>query len=333
MPACLLRILMSHVEIHMVIAMQLHLTVDGTRHNIARSERQAWIVLLHELLAAKIAEHTSITPHRFCDQERRAVAGMIKSRRVELYEFHVGYRTLGTVDHGYAVAGSHQGIGCGSVNGSCTAGSHHRDARQECVHLTCSLIEDIGSVASDIGSAARHYASQMMLRDNLYGKMMLEHIDIGRAAHLADKALLDLIAGIVGMVQDAEFRVSSLTVEVEVTVSLAVEVHAPVKKLPDLVGRTLDYFPHRLRIAQPVAGYHRIMYMFVEIVDRGVGDRGNTTLRKSCVSLIEHSLAYKGYAPLSRHFQGKTHACNAGTYHQIIVFAYHCLVCLEKYGG
>ncbi len=145
-------------------------------------------------------------------------------------------------------------------------------------------------------SAGNHFA-EVVLGYDFYCEVVFEYVDIGVAPYGFDQTFLDFKPGVVGMVEYAEFRMPPLAVEVEGAVSLAVEVHAPVKKLPDLVGRTLDYFPHRLRIAQPVAGYHRIMYMFVEIVDLHIGDRRHPALCKGGVCFIEGCFAYQCHFP------------------------------------
>ncbi len=54
-----------------------------------------------------------------------------------------------------------------------------------------------------------------MLCDYLYGEMMLEDLDIRMSAHLFDKTRLDFGTGIVGVVQNPEFRVSAFAVQVE----------------------------------------------------------------------------------------------------------------------
>ena len=48
MMLCLLRVLVGHVKTNMVDAVNLHLLVYGTSHDVARSKAQAFVVFLHE---------------------------------------------------------------------------------------------------------------------------------------------------------------------------------------------------------------------------------------------------------------------------------------------
>ncbi len=66
------------------------------------------------------------------------------------------------------------------------------------------LIENIGSVAGDVGSAAGHDFSEMMLRDNLEGEPVFKDFDIRVLLHLLHEALLYFGSGVVGMVEDSE---------------------------------------------------------------------------------------------------------------------------------
>ena len=152
---------------------------------------------------------------------------MEESRGVELYELHVLDGTLGAVDHGDAVAGGHEGIGGGLVHSSRAAGGHDGDTAQEGIDRAGVLVEHIGAVAGDVGGAAGHYLAQMVLGDDLDGEVMLVDVDAGIGTHGLDESALDLVAGVVGMVQDAELRVAALAVEVKCAVGAAVEIHAP----------------------------------------------------------------------------------------------------------
>ena len=65
----LLGVFVGHIEIHVVIAVELHLGVDGTGHDVTRSERQARVVFVHELLPLHVAEHGSVAAHRLGDEK------------------------------------------------------------------------------------------------------------------------------------------------------------------------------------------------------------------------------------------------------------------------
>ena len=67
----------------------------------------------------------------------------------------------------------------------------------------------------------------MMLRDNLHGEMMLQNLDVGVVAHCFHQATLNFGTRVVGMVQDAELRVTALAMQVKRTVLLLVEIDTP----------------------------------------------------------------------------------------------------------
>ncbi len=94
--------------------------------------------------------------------------------------------------------------------------------------------EHVGTVACDVGGAPGHDLSQMVLGDDLDGEMILKDVDIGVGLHGLDETLLNLIAGVVGVVKNPELAVSTLAVEVKGAIFLLIEVHAPLYELFDL---------------------------------------------------------------------------------------------------
>ena len=143
-------VLVCHVEIHVVVAGELHLRIDGACHHIAWRKLQALVVTLHEPFAALVAQNGSVASHGLRDEERGAVAGMEQCGGVELDELHVLYRSFGAVDHGYAVAGGYQRVGGGEIHGPASAGGHECHLGQEGVDLA-RWGEHICSVACDVG--------------------------------------------------------------------------------------------------------------------------------------------------------------------------------------
>ena len=109
----------------MVFTTLLHLIVDGTGYNVARSQRQTGVILLHELLAIKGAKHPTVTTHRLGNKERGPVARVIEGCGVELDKLHVLYHTLGPIDHGNTVARSHQRIGGMAIDGLTASRGHY----------------------------------------------------------------------------------------------------------------------------------------------------------------------------------------------------------------
>ena len=126
----LLRVLVRHVQAHVVEPVNLHLLVDGARHDVARSQREAPVVLLHKLLTVGQAQNAAVAAHGLGDEVGGVrLAGMIEGRGVKLYELHVLHRGLGAVGHGYAVARGDVGVRRGGIHGAAAPRGQHRHAR------------------------------------------------------------------------------------------------------------------------------------------------------------------------------------------------------------
>ena len=67
----------------------------------------------------------------------------------------------------------------------------------------------------------------MVLCDDLHGIVVFHDADVAASPAGFDESPLDFEAGVVGMVEDAEFGVSALAVEVVFSVIAFVEVHTP----------------------------------------------------------------------------------------------------------
>ncbi len=103
---------------------------------------------------------------------------MEQRRGMELDEFHVGHGALGAVHHGNAVARCHERVGGGLVHSSYATCRHNSYLGAECIHIAAVEIQHIGTVAAYIGCVACDTFPEVMLCDNLYCEMMLEHIDL-----------------------------------------------------------------------------------------------------------------------------------------------------------
>ena len=106
----------------------------------------------------------------------------------------------------------------------------------------------IRPIAVDIGCATGDLGTQMVLGDDLYGEVVFLDGDVGIAPYSLHQTALNLGTSIVGMVQDAELRVSALTVQVEVSIGLTVEVHAPVHQFSDLLRGISHHLLHGLTV-------------------------------------------------------------------------------------
>ena len=80
--------------------------------------------------------------------------GVVEARRVELYKLHILDLPFRTIDHSYTISGSDLGVGGGRIDRTRSPSRHERDSAQVGVYLLRLGIEDIGSVALDIGGTA-----------------------------------------------------------------------------------------------------------------------------------------------------------------------------------
>ena len=223
----------------------------------------------------------------------------------------------------YSVACRHERVCRSGVNSSYAAGGHERDARKEFIDRTGRRVENVSAVAGDVGRASGDDASEMVLGDDFHGEMVLEDVDVGVVSHLFDEALLDFESGVVGVVEDSEFGVSTFAVEVEFAVVVAVEVNAPFEELPDLLGGFGHHFSDRHGVGQPVARDHGVLDMLFDVVEFEVGDGSHAALRESGVCLIKGGFTHERHTSGAGHFEGETHSGNAGADYEIIVFVSH----------
>ena len=135
--------------------------------------------------------------------------------------------------------------------------------------------------------------------------------------------MLGCCARIVLVVQDAEFRVPALAVQVKTAVFLLVEVDAPMDKLLDLGGGVAHHFLHGGAVADPVARYHGVLDVLLEVVHGQVGHRGDASLCEVCIGLLHACLADEGHRTFMRHFQRETHPGYARADDEEIELSYH----------
>ena len=89
---------MGYIQTDMIQSVNLHLLIDGTSHDVTRSQTQSLIIFLHEAFAVRQTQDATVSTHRLGDEEGwDGFAWMIKSGWVELDKLHVGYSSLGTV--------------------------------------------------------------------------------------------------------------------------------------------------------------------------------------------------------------------------------------------
>ena len=173
--------------------------------------------------------------------------------------------------------------------------------------------------------------TEVVLRDNVDGKLAFTYLDIGVAAGRLEQATLYLLARIVLVVKDSELGVSTLTMEVK-AVALAVEVKIDtvLHQLTDAVRRLTDGHFHHLAVADAITGNKGVVYVLVERV-AVVHHSGDTPLGIARATLGSIALGEHYHLAIRGHFQGKGETGNAGSYHEKINFVAHFLVYFEKF--
>ena len=322
----LLGILMRHVQTHMVEGVNLHLVVDGTSHDVAWGQREAFVILLHELLAVGQSQDAAIAAHGLGDEVgRMGLQRVVENRGMELHKLHVLHLSLGTIDHGDAVARCDIGVRGSLVDGSRAACRHERHLRQVGVHLARLGVQHVGTEAFDVGSPSGHTDAQMVLRDDFHCEMMLQHLDVRMISHRLHQSSLNLCTRVVGMVQDAKLRVTSFTMQVKLAVLLLVEVHTPAHQVFDARRTAHHHLLHRLGVANPVARNHRVLDVLLKVVHQQVRHRSDAALRLRRVRLLQRGLAEDGNLALLglSHFQGITHTSHSRADNEKIILLSH----------
>ena len=193
-------VFVSNVEENVVGTVEFHFRVDRAGHDIPGGEGKAGVIFMHEFLAVEVTEDSTISTHSFSNEERGAVAGVIKCGWMELYELHVADCSLSPIDHSDSVAGCYEGVGGCSIDGADSACGHHCCAAEESFDFAGLFVEDIGSVASDIRGSAGNDPAEMMLSNDLDGEVVFEYMYIRMIAEGTNKSLLDFSARVIGMV-------------------------------------------------------------------------------------------------------------------------------------
>jgi hypothetical protein len=208
----------------MVQPVFLHLEVDGTRHDVARRQFTARIVVLHETRAIGQRQVPALTPQRFGD-EKAALLRVIQAGRVELDELHVADTATGAPGHGNAVAGGGVGVAGVAVDLAHAAGGQHHGGSGQGLHPAMVHVQGIHPVA-----ARWFLAFEMARGDHVHRHPALAQRDVGVCLGARQQRVVDGLAGGVGRVRDAAHRVPAFTREVQAqrAVGVARKRHAGI---------------------------------------------------------------------------------------------------------
>ena len=255
--------LVGHVEVHAGMPGAQNFVVDGARHNVSRSQALAGVILLHEFLAIRPAEHAALAAHGFGDEEGETVAvaalGIVESGGVELHELQVGYIGTCAPGHGHAVARGGGGVGGVHVHAPGAAGGQHHPVAAENLHLAGGGVEHVGAQHAVLGHAA-----ELGGGDEVNGDAVVQQADVGVLLNAAQQLGADFqTCGVLG-VQNAALAVASFAAQVKLAIFFGVEIHTPVKQFFNGCRGFLHDGAHRLLIAQPGTGIQRICHMFLK---------------------------------------------------------------------
>ena len=270
---------------------------------------------MHEFVAVEVFQYGACAAHGFGDEEGGFLGGVVQAGGVELHEFEVAEHSASAMHHGYAVAGGDDGRGGGGVDVAHAAGGQEGHFREVGVDAVGVAVEGVDAVALDVGGVFGDALPEVVLGDDVDGELAFFDFDVGVAACRFEQAALDFFAGVVLVVEDAEFGVAAFTVQVEaVAVLVEVEVDAVLHQFADPVGSLADGHLDHLAVADAVAGHQGVLDMLVERVavvhhrcDAALGIAGGSF----------RSVAFGQYAhfAIGGHLEGKTESGDAGTHH------------------
>ena len=163
---------------------------------------------------------------------------------MELYELHILYRSLCSINHCNTIASSYLRIRCHCVDCPHSTCSHEGHLTQEGIYLFRFRIEDIRTITFYIWGSACHLYTQVVLRDNLNSIVIFEDCNIWVSSHRIHQSTLYLKACIISMMKNTKVTVPSFTMSVVCTVCMLIKIYTPVNQRLDSFWRityTLSY--------------------------------------------------------------------------------------------
>ena len=135
----------------------------------------------------------------------------------------------------------------------------------------------------------------MMLGYNLDGKVIFENFYILVGTNGVHQSALNLRTCIIGMMKNTKFRMSSLAMQIELSVFFLVEMYSPLNQLSNLRRCILHYLLDGSPVANVIASHHCVFNMLFKIIYQKICYRSNASLRLGGVCLLKGSLTYDGY--------------------------------------
>ena len=117
---------MADIEVHAISPETLHLMVNGTRHDIPRSQFSTRVEVWHETATIRAAQIGAFSAQSF-GQQKITCLWMVQTSRMELVKFHVGHAAACTPRHSDAITGGNIWIGGVLIYlGRTASGQDHR---------------------------------------------------------------------------------------------------------------------------------------------------------------------------------------------------------------
>ena len=185
------------------------------------------------------------------------------------------------------------------------------------------LVKYISTVTFYITGVTGYVYSQMMLCYDFDRKMILKNFNFRMIFQSSDQTILNFSSGIVLMMQNAEFGMSSFFMKIKFSILVFIKTYSPIDQLLNLTGSFSHHFLDRSPIADPISRNHRIFNVLLKIIDQRIGYRSNSSLCVKRIRFFKTCFTNYSYTTFFSYFQGKTHPCYTRAYYQKIKFMCH----------
>ena len=186
-----------------------HLGIDCARHDIARSEIAARVVVFHKRTSFDIAQNCAFAAHAF-GNELAGTVRRVHRRRVKLHEFHVAHDRARAVRHRDSVARRDIGIGRILINLPDSAGGKHDGGSAEREHLARRHVEHVRAEYAVFRCVRRNFRIfQARRRNQVNRHVILEKRNISALCGNGEKRVLNGFSRQIVRMQNAAVRVSA----------------------------------------------------------------------------------------------------------------------------
>ncbi len=312
------RRLVGDVEKDTVIAVDLHLVINGTGDDVTRGQILEVMVASHEGMTVAPAQNRPLATHRLGNQEAFGVR-VIQGGGVKLHELHVGNGRPGTIGHGDPVTGSDIGIAGIEIDLAGAPGRQHGNRCAEGLDRAAGDVEYVGA-ETVVGSDPPPL--HLGFGDQIDGDVPFVKTNVGVSEDRLHQGPLDLLAGFVFGVVDAPLAVAPLAGQVVITGFSPGETYAEGDQFGDCRRTVLYHQADDRLVGEPGSGFHGVANMLGKgIVSRG--NRGDAALRQAGGGGGDVALGDQGNLAMVGNLQGVGKTGNAAADHQKITDEFH----------